>query len=116
MEVRARVRRGAIPAAEGPSGGGPDPLRSRRVGALEILRGCEKSAAVPFEKLLRSALANAVEHNSRHQAGIDLDNLYVKRVTVDEGPRSWRIRPRAQGRATWINKGVSHVTLVLDER
>jgi len=51
-----------------------------------------------------------------HQAGIDLDNLYIKRVTVDDGPRGWRIRPRAQGRANWIKKSSSHVTVVLDER
>ena len=84
--------------------------------ALEILEACEKSAARPIAKVLRSALANAVEHNARHQAGIDLDNLFVKRVLVDEGPRGWRIRPRAQGRANWIKKSTSHVTVVLEER
>jgi len=40
----------------------------------------------------------------------------VKRVLVDEGPRGWRIRPRAQGRANWIKKSTSHVTVVLEER
>ncbi len=84
--------------------------------ALNILQGCDKRAARPMEKLLRSALANAEEQNARHQAGIDLDNLYVKTATVDEGARSWRIRPRAQGRAAWINKASSHFLLVLDER
>jgi len=115
MEVRAKIKGVRFRPQKGRLVA--NLIRSKSASrALEILRGCEKSAAVPFEKLLRSALANAVEHNSRHQAGIDLDNLYVKRVTVDEGPRSWRIRPRAQGRATWVNKGVSHLTVVLDER
>jgi len=40
----------------------------------------------------------------------------VREVRVDEGPSSWRIRPRAQGRAYWIQKRSSHYTLVLGER
>ena len=84
--------------------------------ALDVLAGCGKAAAVPIAKLLRSAIANAEEKNARQSAGIDLDNLFVKSIQVDEGPRGWRIRPRAQGRAYWINKASSHVTLVLDER
>ena len=42
-----------------------------------------------------------------------MDNLIVSRITVDEGPSMWRIRPRAQGRANWIQKRTSHVTVVL---
>jgi len=115
MEVRAKLRGVRF----GPQKGRlvADLIRAKSASrALEILVACEKSAARPIEKLLRSALANAVEHNSRHQAGIDLDNLYVKIVSVDEGTRGWRIRPRAQGRANWIKKSSSHVTVVLDER
>ncbi len=84
--------------------------------ALVILRGCGKAAGRPMEKLIRSALANAEEQNARNSAGIDLDNLYVKKITVDQGPRMWRMRPRAHGRAAWINKGLSHMSVVLDER
>ena len=84
--------------------------------ALGILGGCDREAAKPIEKLLESALANAQEHNERHQAGLDLDNLYIKTIMVDEGPRMWRIRARAMGRANWINKATSHITLVLAER
>jgi large subunit ribosomal protein L22 len=115
MEVRAKVRGVRFTPQKGRLVAGL--IRAKSASrALEILQGCEKSAAKPIEKLLRSALANAVEHNSRHSAGIDLDNLYVKTIVVDEGPRSWRIRARAQGRASWVKKGTSHVTVVLDER
>jgi len=41
--------------------------------------------------------------------------LYVKRVTVDDGPILKRFMPRAMGRATKIKKKMSHVTVVLDE-
>ena len=84
--------------------------------AIDVLAASPKSVARPIEKLIRSALANAQEQNERHQAGLDLDNLYVKSITVDEGPRNWRIRSRAMGRAAWINRATSHVTVVLAER
>lgn len=84
--------------------------------ALAVLQACERAAARPIAKLIRSALANAQEQNSRKQAGIDLDNLYVATITVDEGPRMWRTRPRAMGRASWIRKQTSHVTVELRER
>ncbi len=84
--------------------------------AINILQACPVGAARPIEKLIRSALANAQEHNARHQAGLDLDNLYVKTITVDEGPRMWRMRARAMGRGAWINKATSHVSVILAER
>ena len=115
MEVSAKLRNYRM----GPRKGRlvADLIRNRPASqALEILGNCNKRAAVPMAKLLRSALANAEEQNARHSAGIDLDNLYVKQVMVDEGARMWRIRPRAQGRAYWIRRPTSHVTLVLDER
>jgi large subunit ribosomal protein L22 len=61
-------------------------------------------------------VANAEDKNTKQKAGIDVDNLYVSHVSVDEGPSQWRIRPRAQGRAFWIQKRTSHVTVVLEER
>ncbi len=84
--------------------------------ALAILEASPRSAARPIAKLIRSALANAQEKNARRQAGVDLDNLYVKQIMVDQATHIWRIRPRAMGRATWIRKHQSHVSVVLDER
>ena len=39
----------------------------------------------------------------------------VDRITVDQGPSMWRIRPRAQGRAAWIQRKTSHVAVILAE-
>ncbi|MDJ0865153.1 MAG: 50S ribosomal protein L22 [Myxococcota bacterium] len=94
-----------------------DQIRGRGVeDALSILDLSHKRVARPFAKLLRSAVANAEQKNEREKAGIDVDNLVVHRVMVDEGASMWRIRPRAQGRAYWVQKRTSHITLVLAER
>ncbi|MCE2390818.1 MAG: 50S ribosomal protein L22 [Proteobacteria bacterium] len=115
MEIRAALRNYRMGARKGRLVA--DLIRNRPCSqALDILAASDKAAAVPIAKLLRSALANAEEKNARQSAGIDLDNLFVKSIQVDEGKRGWRIRPRAQGRAYWINKASSHVMLVLDER
>ena len=83
--------------------------------ALMILDLSNKRFARPLAKLVRSALANAEEKNNRDHAGIDVDNLVVKEVTVDQGPSMWRIRARAQGRAAWIQHRTSHIQVVLNE-
>jgi large subunit ribosomal protein L22 len=78
--------------------------------ALNLLTFTPKAAAKIILKLLKSAVANAT------QKKIDVDRLYVKTVTVDQGPTMKRFMPRAQGRATSIRKRTSHITIVLDER
>jgi len=78
--------------------------------ALNLLTFTPKAAARVIVKLLKSAIANAT------QKKIDVDRLYVKTVTVDQGPTMKRFMPRAQGRATTIRKRTSHITIVLDER
>ena len=64
-----------------------------------------------IKKLIESAVANAEDKKV-----IDLDNLYVKTITVDEGPSFKRFMPRAQGRAFMVKKKQSHINVVLDER
>lgn len=61
-------------------------------------------------KLLNSALASA---KSNFQ--LDEKNLFVSKITVDEGPRLKRWHPMSRGRAYPIEKRTSHVTLVLSE-
>ncbi len=69
-----------------------------------------KLASNNLLKILNSAIANAKENYE-----IDEANLKVKTVTVDGGPVLKRWMPRAQGRATPLRKGTSHVTLTLTE-
>lgn len=94
-----------------------DQVRGKGVeDALVTLTLSDKRAARPLAKLLRSALANAEQKNEREKAGIDVDNLIVHTLLVDEGPSQWRISPRAQGRAYWVQKRSHHITVVLAER
>ena len=44
------------------------------------------------------------------------NNLYIVKHYVDEGPTLKRFRPRAQGRATQINKRTSHITIVVSDK
>jgi large subunit ribosomal protein L22 len=115
MEVRARLSNYRISAQKARLVA--DQIRGRAVGdALAVLELSPKAFARPLAKLVRSALANAEDHNNRRKAGIDVDNLVVGKITVDEGPSLWRIRPRAQGRANWIQRRTSHVEVVLKEQ
>ena len=93
-----------------------DQIRGKGVEeALVILDLSPKGFARALAKLVRSALANAQEKNSRDKAGIDVDNLVVGTIHVDQGPSMWRINSRAQGRAAWIQRRTSHVRIVLSE-
>ena len=58
--------------------------------------------------MLASAVANAETTED-----LDRGDLVVSVAMVDEGPTMKRWRPRAQGRATRINKRTSHITLVV---
>jgi len=89
-----------------------DEIRGKGVEeALNILKFVPKRSAVLVTKVLRAAVANAEATQS-----VDVDRLYVKRVTVDEGGMWKRFMPRAMGRATRIRKRLSHITVVVDER
>ncbi|SFS84614.1 large subunit ribosomal protein L22 [Marininema halotolerans] len=89
-----------------------DLIRGKSVGeALAILKFTPRAASPIIEKVLKSAIANA-EHNY----SLNPDNLVVETAMVDEGPTMKRFRPRAQGRASRINKRTSHITVVVSEK
>jgi large subunit ribosomal protein L22 len=90
-----------------------DTVRGKSVSqALSILGFTRKKAALPVQKLLKSAVANAVENGSIS----DVDTLIIDRIMVDEGPTLKRYMPRARGRATPIRKRTSHIRILLRER
>ena len=94
-----------------------DQIRGKQVeAALNLLALSDKRVARPLRKVVQSAVANADAKNHREKAGIDVDNLVVARVFVNEGASLWRIRARAQGRANWIQRRTSHITVELEER
>jgi len=94
------------------------PMKARRVvdlvrgvpvgDALSILQFAPQSASETVYKVLESAIANA-----ETTEGLNPETLVISKAMVDEGPTMKRWRPRAQGRATRINKRTSHITLVV---
>ncbi|MCD4705199.1 50S ribosomal protein L22 [bacterium] len=79
--------------------------------ALAQLENTNKKAALAVQKLLNSAIANAVNNFS-----LERDNLYIQEAFVDQGPALKRWMPRAHGRASQIKKYTSHITLILEEK
>ncbi|MCR5792290.1 MAG: 50S ribosomal protein L22 [Lachnospiraceae bacterium] len=89
-----------------------DAIRGKDVEtALGILAYNPRYASTLIEKLLKSAIANAENNNGMNPA-----NLYIEECYANKGPTMKRIKPRAQGRAYRIEKRMSHITIVLNER
>ena len=79
--------------------------------ALAVVTYNPRYASSLVKKLLESAAANAENNNCMKR-----ENLYVAECYANKGPTMKRVRPRAQGRAYRIEKRMSHITVVLDER
>ena len=92
-----------------------DAIRGKSVKeALVLLQFAGVFAAEPMAKLVQSAVANAGNNHD-----MNTDDLYVTRVTVDGGPGgrfTKRLDPRAQGRANFKRKRMSHVTVAVGEK
>ena len=89
-----------------------DAIRGKDVEtALGILNYNPRYASSVIKKLLESAIANAENNN-----GMNRSDLYVAECYASNGPIMKRVRPRAQGRAYRIEKRMSHITIVLNER
>lgn len=78
--------------------------------ALITLSFVPKRAALPLQKLVASAVANAKNKD------IAVENLIVKSLTVDKGPTLYRRMPRSRGMANPIRKRTSLVKVVLAEK
>jgi large subunit ribosomal protein L22 len=86
-----------------------DLIRGKEVSrANEILQFCERGPAVPVQKLLNSAVANA-ENNDE----LSRDELFVSACFADEGATMKRMKPGARGRAGRIRKRTCQITIVV---
>ena len=89
-----------------------DAIRGKDVRtALAVMEYNPRYASSVVKKVLESAIANAENNN-----GMNVDKLYVAECYANKGPTMKRVKPRAQGRAYRIEKRMSHITVVLDER
>jgi large subunit ribosomal protein L22 len=99
------------------------PQKARRV--VDLIRGKQASEAVavlmfapqaasePVRKVLQSAMANARVKADAASQSFDERDLVISEAYVDEGPTLKRFRPRAQGRASRINKRTSHISVAV---
>lgn len=63
-----------------------------------------------LSKLLKSAISNAKNQK------LSPENLYLKEIRVDQGPKMKRWTPRARGGVSRIERKTSHVTFILETR
>ena len=86
-----------------------DLIRGKSVpAALTILTHLNKQTKEKLVKVLNSAVANA------KQKGLTEEQLFVSKITADQGPMWKRFRAATFGRAVDIHKKTTHITIELD--
>lgn len=89
-----------------------DLIRGQRAeDAVITLKMTNKGIAPAVEKVLKSAIANAV---NLHE-DLDVDTLVVSEAYVNEGPRMKRIRPAPMGRAYRYQRRMSHIVVKVSD-
>jgi len=78
--------------------------------AVEVLPFVAKRGSIYLEKVIKTAIANAV------QKGVTTEELYFKEIQVSEGPRLKRGTPVSKGRWHPIKKRMSHIRVVLETK
>ncbi|PYS55848.1 MAG: 50S ribosomal protein L22 [Acidobacteria bacterium] len=90
-----------------------DLIRGKNVNeALMTLKFTNKKATREIEKVVKSAMANATQKNE----SVDVDDLFIEKCFINEGPRQKRIRPAPMGRAYRYQRRTSHITIELGEK
>ncbi|KND48606.1 MAG: ribosomal protein L22 [Parcubacteria bacterium C7867-005] len=87
-----------------------DMVRGKKVeDAIVTLSFVPKRSALPLQKLIASALANA------KSLSIPVENLVVKEIRVDGGKILYRRMAMSRGRAFVMRKRTTHVNVTLAE-
>jgi len=90
-----------------------DAIRGKNVEvALTMLHLTSKKSALELEKVVRSAVANAM--NIYGDKIHDPNKLSIVEAKCDDGPMMKRIRARAMGRAYRIRKRTCHLEIVVE--
>lgn len=85
-------------------------VRGRTVeDAMTILSHTPRRSALPVQKVIASAKANA-DHNHNYKPA----SLVITEISVSPGPRLKRYRPAAHGRALPFQRRTSHIRVVVD--
>lgn len=85
-------------------------VRGRTVeDAMVILSHTPRRSALPVQKAIASAKANA-ENNHNYRP----DTLRITEISVTHGPRLKRYRPAAHGRALPFQRRTSHIRVIVD--
>lgn len=88
-----------------------DAVRGKKVEeAITTLSFIPKRSALPLQKLLASALANA------KNLSLPTENLVIKEISVNAGATLYRRRPRSKGMANPIRKRTSRISVTLAEK
>lgn len=94
------------------------PMKVRQV--IDLIRGKDvptcvatlahlnKGSTQKIHKVLHSAVSNA------KLKGLSEDQLFISKITADQGPMWKRYRAASMGRATPILKRTTHITIELD--
>lgn len=87
-----------------------DLIRGKKVNdAMGILQNINKKSREPIIKVLKSAMSNS------RPSGINEENLYVSKISANEGPMLKRFKAASFGRAVMVRHRLCHITVELDE-
>lgn len=79
--------------------------------ALKQLAVIERRSTLAITKVVKQALANAINNQ-----GFKFEDLSLKNILVTEGPRYKRFRAVSRGRAHNVVKKTSHVAVIIEAK
>jgi large subunit ribosomal protein L22 len=82
--------------------------------AINLLHFTPKRSSQPVEKLVRSAVANAM--NMEAAAKLQPEDFFIKEIKVDDGPTMRRYNPGPMGRAGIIRKRFCHISIIVADK
>ena len=87
-------------------------IRGKNVdSAQDLLRFTKRPVARRIQKVLKSAVSNAVDIEGE----VEVEKLYVREAIADAGPIMKRWLPRARGRATPLLRRTCHIRIVVSD-